>query len=333
MAGVYDRLNPPRTTNGQYKGDKSSTQSEPPGAEQSGDEATQSVPETATAEPAKPAIVPRPQSYSSDLDDWWNALPPERQEFLSKREGEATKKITELGEKAKHAEVYGSVMEPFRAIAAKNQVSEVEVAKRFIAADEYLQRDPVSALQWLAQSYGVDLSKLYAPVSYDGTPGSPQLAELTQSLSAAQKQIGDLTNRLGQRETNETKSYLAALGARIEEFAKGKDYWPDVENDIAAQIYALKVSHPERAGDVEWLLNEAHTRAVKLNDQIAGKLSEAKRKADAERNSAEDKRKAEDAKRLASLNVRSKPGSGPSSSSKTMEQEMEEVYEHAQARG
>jgi hypothetical protein len=48
--------------------------------------------ETVKAETPKPSIKPRPQSWSADLDDWWNSLPPERQDFLSKREGDSTRK-------------------------------------------------------------------------------------------------------------------------------------------------------------------------------------------------------------------------------------------------
>ena len=75
MNAVFDKLNPPRETTGQFKS---------AAPEAAPEQVSEQEPVEAKAEPAKPAI-PRPQSYSADVDQWWSELPPERQEFLSKR--------------------------------------------------------------------------------------------------------------------------------------------------------------------------------------------------------------------------------------------------------
>jgi hypothetical protein len=84
--------------------------------------------------------------------------------------------------------------------------------------------------------------------------------------------------------------------------------------------------------DPKAVLEKAHDNALKLNDEVRNRLTEAKRKEEEAKKAAETKRRAEEAKRLASLNVRSVTGKTPNSPRKSLEEEMAEVYDRVAAR-
>jgi hypothetical protein len=88
--------------------------------------------------------------------------------------------------------------------------------------------------------------------------------------------------------------------------SKDKDYWPDIEGEVLAQIHAIKAATPDK--DPKEVLQEAHDRAIKLNDEVSNKLKQGQARKRSGRKAAEEKRKAEEAKRLASLNTKSSSG-------------------------
>lgn len=86
----------------------------------------------------------------------------------------------------------------------------------------------------------------------------------------------------------------------MQEFATGKEaYWPQIEEAVASQIEAIGRVNPMRPQtDPQGVLKEAHDAAIRLTG------------VDTPDAKYERMRKADSAKRLASLNVRSKTGSG-----------------------
>ena len=110
------------------------------------------------------------------------------------------------------------------------------------------------------------------------------------------------------------------LSAAIARFADGKPYWPQIESQVVQQLFAMKMADPGRVqADPMGTLKEAASLAIKLSGV---ELPERK---------AEAKKKADEAKRLASLNVRSSSTS-PRTDYKTMEEEMTSVYERLHGR-
>jgi transcriptional regulator with XRE-family HTH domain len=330
MGDVFDKLNPDGRVNRSDDGKfVSKTPAEVAPAETAqAAEVSEQEPVAETTEPARPAIQ-RPQSYSSDLDDWWNSLPPERQEFLSKRESDAHKRITELGETAKSIEPIRQAIEPLRQIAQRIGVTEAELTRRTAEVHNALEQNPVGAIKWLADSYGVDLSKFAKPAGEGEQPESAQITALHQQIAQLQRQIGETNHKLTSREQQEAQSRLNARDQLVNDFSTGKDYWPDIEQEVIQQVIAIRSTDPDK--DDKTVLQEAHDRAIKLNEAVSKKLNEAKVKADAEKKAAEDKRKADEAKKLASLNVKSSSGKSPASS-KSLEDEMAEIYDKVASR-
>ena len=79
------------------------------------------------------------------------------------------------------------------------------------------------------------------------------------------------------------------------------------------------------------VLKEAHDRAVKLTPAVQEKLEKSAKEQAAKKAQAEAKKKADEAKKLASLNVKSTTGSSPKSQFKSFEDEMANVYDRIHA--
>ena len=286
-----------------------------------------------TPEETETPSIPRPQSWSADVDELWNKLPPESQEFIAKRESESHKKITALGEQAAIAEQYKEIIEKFPGLVGQAPEKEIE---NLLATKAALLRDPVNSIRWLAQQLNVDLSQIYPqPQSGMDTPEAAQIQALTQHIANLEQRLSETSNRISSREQAELQAREDSLAQSIEKYAEGKDYWDDnFDNEVMTQIIALKQSDPKRAlADPMAIVKEAEERATRIIPAVYEKLQEAKQKEAEAKKLAEDKRKADEAKKLASMNVKSTGGSSPKASAKSIEAEMEEVYNRLQATG
>lgn len=326
MAAVFDKYYPNERVSRAENGKFESKKAEGAVTAESAIEITQE-PVAEKVETAPPSTKPRPQSWSADLDDFWKSLPPERQEFFAKREGESHQKITQLGEKAAAAEKYAAIIERHRPLIGQNQ-PEQEI-ENLLQTKAALLRDPEGSLKWMAQQLGVDLSKFSQPPSGEQLAENDQVRSLMQRLEQSDRQIAQLTQRLTAREQAENQSREQSLASLVDEFKTGKDYWGDIEGEVLNQIVAIKATSPSK--DPKTILQEAHDRAIKLNDEVSNKLTKAKRDKEAADKAAEDKRKAEEAKRLASLNTKS--SSGTPKAAKNIDAELEEIYDKVSARG
>jgi hypothetical protein len=333
MAEAYDKLNPPREGNGQFKEKGSAETAEPVAEAAETSEPAETVsdqePVAEAKEPEKPAIQ-RPQSWSADVDELWSTLPPKAQEIIAKRESEAHQRITELGQVAKTAEPLKEVLEPLQRASARMGLPPGEGLKLLLAADDYLARDPVAAIQWLAQQSGVDLSRFGQPAQGQSGEVAPEVSALNQKIAHLERMLSDTSYRIQQREQQELQTQHQSLEGLVTDFSKGKDYWPEIEGEVVAQIRAIKSANPSM--DPKAVLEKAHDNALKLNDEVRNKLTESKRKEEEAKKASEAKRKAEEAKRLASLNVRSVSGKAPQAARRSLEEEMAEVYDRVASR-
>lgn len=299
MAEVFDRLNPQERVNRTETG---KFESKAPIADQATDPVTEGQTQTETpAEPATPAIE-APQSMPAALRDKWGTVTPEVAEWVAKREAESHKRITELGETAKASEQIRQVVDRYR--PSLRGVPDAQALDKLFAANEALERDPASGIQWLAQAYGVDLSRFAQQYAQEqqGEPESGHVRALQAEIADLKRQMADTSNRVLSREQREQEARLQTLAKLEDDFAKGKDYWPDIYEDVVDQVKSIMSREPSLAP--EKVLEKAHERALKLRDDISSKLNEVAKKAEAEKAEAEKKRKADEAKKQASLNVR-----------------------------
>jgi hypothetical protein len=302
MAAVFDRLNPhekvSRSETGQFES-KAPTEDTTETQGQTPPEQVQSEPVTAIA---------HPQSMPAELRDKWGTVPPEVAKWVSTREAESHKRITELGEAAKTGEqirsVIGRYQQSFRGVPVEQGLD------KLLAANAYLERDPVEALQWLANAYGVNLSGLGQTAQGEQGQESGEVRALNAKIAQLERQISDTSNRVMSREQREEHARQQTIEKLAEDFAKDKqDHWSDIEQDVIDQLAAVAQREPDLPPKER--LEKAYKNALKVNDAVATKLNEAQRKAEAQKAEADKKRKADEAKKHASLNVKSANAATP----------------------
>jgi hypothetical protein len=177
-------------------------------------------------------------------------------------------------------EAHGRISELGQGVATYRQVSERyqhaipqgmphHVAyEHMLAAAEAMEREPEKAFRYLAQHYNLDLRKLA------GDSGGP--SEATLRLS-------------------------------VDKFAKDKEFFADLEDDIVDQIRVIRAREPNAS--TEDVLQRAYDRAARINQKVSTAI-ETKRRATEEQERAEaTRKKGDEARRAARINVRSSPAS------------------------
>lgn len=255
-------------------------------AEAAPEEAAPAADIEAAPEPAE-AVLEAPASWSEDARTVFAGLPRHVQESLIASAGPATPGVVEQqAGKLAESDPWAEVFAPVKQRLDLSGVEPRAYVRQLVAADEYLRRDPVNAINWLARSYGVDLGNL-APQSQPGQsqPASSDQqhpAQLLQVVAALQREIESLKT--------------AGVQSQIDAFAAQKDKYPHF-GKVRQVMGALATVNPNRT--LEDLYREAvwshpETRALMLADVQRAQTDDAARRATA-------------AKRAASINVNADP--------------------------
>lgn len=323
MASVYDKAFPNERVNRAESGKFESKTPAEAAIEAPADSKITQEPTVVPSEPARPAIA-RPQSWSADHDEWWSSLPPEKQEYLAKRESEAHQKITQLGTTAKQAEQYRAIIDRYGHVL--NGADPFQEVENLLYTKAELLKNPAQSLKWLADQLNVDLSQFVRTATGEQPAENETTRALQQELAQLRRELGETRNHLTARERAETQSQQNSLQKLVEDFAADKkDYWSDIEADVFEQVAAIRAV--DKDSDPKTVLEKAHQRAIKLNETVSNRLNEAKRKEEAAKKTAEDKRKADEAKKHAALNVKSSSGQSPKPAKQDMRTEMSDIYD------
>ena len=254
-----------------------------------------------------------PASLSPTMQQQWGATPREMQQWIAEREAQAQQKITEQGRQLSELQRGSQAslphLEHVARVAQETGLTPDATLQHWAAADHFLKTNPEGAIRYLAAAHGVDLA------SFDGDPQQQQAREMqAQQIEQMRSEYAQWHQQRQQQEQH--------LTAAINRFADGKPYWAEIEPQLLQQLFALKMSDPGRVqADPMGALKEAEKLALKVSgieDRLPARQAEAKKKAD-------------EAKRLASLNVRSSSTS-PRTDYKTMEEEMQATYERLHGR-
>ena len=325
LQAIWEKNNPARDEGGKFK----STNPEAPAAETqsaaTGETKSEGqTPEAGKVEQAsKPAIDP-PASWSRDSRELWSKLPPEAQEIVAKRESEAHAQISRLGQTARAAEPLLNVIEQNRELFSRRNVQPEQGVAALLNAQRKLDENPVAAIGWLAQQYGVDLS-MFANADGSQSAQSPQVAMLQAEIASMRQQLAETSSTVrqtqAQAEAEKQAAELANNQSAVDAFLKGKNLTDGDHSELAVLIASERQFNPGK--NAEQLLQDAWEtfqarspeRRQKMFEQ---QISEAQAKRD-----EEAKKKATEAKKLASINVRSTPASSPNG--KTMDDTLQEI--------
>ena len=267
-----------------------------------------------TEDPQQPIDgIRAPASLSPTMQQQWGATPREMQQWIAEREAQAQQKISEQGrelsELHRGAQASTPHMQYVERIAQQTGLTPDDTLQRWAAADEFLSRDPAGAIQYLAAAAGIDLGQ------FAGDPEQQQARE----MQAQQMDQMRAERAQWQQQQQQQQRHLTAA---INRFANSKPYWAQIEPVVIQQIAAMAAVDPGFVqGDPMGALQEAEKIALKVSgieDKLPARQAEARKKAD-------------EAKRLASLNVRSS-SSSPRTDFSSMEEEMRATYERLHGR-
>lgn len=196
-------------------------------------------------QPPSPA-ADAPTSWSADAKAKWSTLDPSIQAEIAKREKDMHEGGSRWSEEKRR---YEETLAPVREVAKRNGVDEKEGLNRLLAANDYLERDPIAAIQWLAKAYGVDLANMEA--NHQARPqADPMVSKLHQELST-------IKSTLQEREQKELLSHIEQFKSQ-----PGHEHFEDVKPFMA------KLLESGQAAD----LKEAYETAIWAVPSVREKL-------------------------------------------------------------
>jgi hypothetical protein len=268
----------------------------------------------------------------------WNSLSDEGKEYLANREQEFQRGMSSLGQEAKAGRDIAALFDEHRDVLPVidgKPMDHANAVRHLLAADKMIRQDPVNAILHLAASSGVDLHQLLgAPPVPEGYASHAEIEQRAQALAQqyVQQHMQQQQWHQQQQQAAQLQQKEQYLTAEIERFAKDAsraDHWHEAEDDIYREVISLKAQVAagiEPARSEMDLLKLAYERATSRNPAIFVKTAEGREKA------AQERKKADEAKRLASLNAKSKIGTAPRAAAQSMEATMTEVYERLHGR-
>jgi hypothetical protein len=212
-----------------------------------------------TQEHLRKAMQPinMPQAWGQDRSELWSKLDRSAQAYIAERELQAAQKISELGNRGKLPDEFGSVMEKYGSVIPRgpdgNPMAPPAVMESLLVAHHALETHPAAAIQWLANSYGVNLGEL----AHDPRSAAQQ----AQYAQAAQQLQNQLAQMQAQHQQWHAKR-MQYIQREAENYIREKDYWPSIEDEVIRQVNAVKETNPGLVeADPLAVMKEAEKRA------------------------------------------------------------------------
>ena len=232
-----------------------------------------------------------PAHWSDEHKEAFRKLDRHGQTFLLDRhksmESDYTRKTTEIAEQRKRYESVVKALEPYRPKLQAYGLDEATAVQRLIGAQQYLEANPTEAIKKFAADYGVDLSRLVAPVSEQSTFTDPE----TDSLRRELQQIkSNLEAQERARRFAETQTYQAQIDSfKDSKDEKGEAKYPHFDSVRVAMGALMQTGEAKDLAD-------AYERAVWQRPELRQELLDRQRKEQEAKAKAEAEAKARDAK-------------------------------------
>jgi hypothetical protein len=292
MNAAYDRINTPREDNGTFKAADGERKAEP-APQQLTDQ-----PKIEAPKPEETPVIEAPKSWSADKKMIWDSLSPDAKKIVSQREHEAHSQISEQGRAVQAFEPIKHVLDHFQDTLQANNLTAPDAIARMFAVERDLRNNPVETIKELAAAYGIDLSAVGQQPAGDE---SVEVRSLKAEVAQLRKQVGETNDHIRSRATSE-------LNAIVQTFAKSKEDFSEIENDMVNYVAAIRAAEPN-LGHKE-LLEKAYEAARWGNPNTRTKMLENMRKEEETKRTEEAKKKADAARKVGNLNVKSLNGSG-----------------------
>lgn len=261
---------------------------------------TNGTPPPQAAEQTSTALKP-PASWKPAAREQWAKLPPEVQQETVRREREAQQTLQESAEARRNWTSFQQAVAPYEAMVRAEGANPVQAAASLFQTAAALRTAPpahkAQLIARMVQDYGIDIQMLdqalagQAPAPQQHAPAQyqdPRVDQLMARLQGAEQQRQQSAQ---QRATQEAQA-----------FAANAEFFEDVRQEMADLMEVAA-----RRG-VSLSMEDAYNRAVKLNPEISGVLSQREQAKTATASTATMQRS-----RAAAASVKSRPA-GPASS-------------------
>ena len=275
------------------------------------------------------ASIPVPASWSAEAQKTWSEIPPAAREFIAKREKEAHDKISQQGQQIAAFAPIGNLIAKHADAFQRNGLSPEDGISRLLAASDALERQPEQAIAALMHAYGVDPRIYIQSTDEAGKEASPQVSALLQKVARLEGMLNETRGAVDNRERHEIALKQKSLVNEIEQFAKSKSDWAELENSVFAEVIAIQSQIDNGIlspmSEVE-VLHKAYDRALRNNDAAWKRKVDADAKAAEEKRLAEAKARSADASKAKAVNLRS--ATANASSKGSMDDTLEELGRH-----
>lgn len=204
----------------------------------------------------EPEPIDPPQHWSAADRDRFSKLPVEAQSFVIERhksmEADYTRKTQEVASIRKRGEALDEVIAPFRQEFQLAGMDDVAAIRQLFSVHDFLKRDPTKAVQWLAQTYGADLTQTEEDVD-------PHVAALRREVQQLHQERQQETLTAQQRQQQE-------LVNQIKTFEEEKDESGNLKHPHFITVYddMVKMIQSGLASD----LQGAYDRAVRMRPDL-----------------------------------------------------------------
>ena len=292
-------------------------------------------------DPDPEVVSEAPEHWAADDKAMFDAQSPEAKAWLLKRHNEMeshfTKQTQENADLVRDYEPVRAIMSPFKNSMTQMGLSESDVIRRWAAAENSLNTNPVSAIKQLAAVYKVDLSQL------NGSQPSGADPYFEGQEQTDNPEVTALRTELDGIKTSMQTDALIRANQQIVDFKTTKDGDGNLKypffDELAGDITQLAEAAQNAGQQIN--LSEIYERAVWANPTTREKLQTSQREAEADANKAKaaeqtrlKKEKAAKAK-AASKSVRPSTevgaaGGGAENKNSTLRQDVEAAYEKAE---
>lgn len=214
--------------------------------------------------------VGAPKTWTADAIKEWATIPDRAKQEILKREEDMFRGLEQYRERAELGSKYDSVVEPYRAALAAEQIDPVGLFQSF-AANHYLlaRGTPEQKLEiasTLITHYGVDLTALVTKLSNYSQP-DPQIVSL-------QEEIRQLKSGLTSINSSAEEAQRVEFTKQVEAFASdpAHSYFSEVAEDIALLLKNRVATSLEDAYDKAVFANPV-TRQKEIDRLTAEKVS------------------------------------------------------------
>ena len=222
-----------------------------------------------------PAKRRPPTTWRKEAIAKWDAIDPDIQAEIEKRENDARDGITLYKTKGEQAEVWDKALAPFQATIQSMGIPPQKAAQALFAADHAMRygtpHQKAAMIHKLIKDYAIQLDGLPEPEQED-----PRIAALNQRLEQQEQ-------RWNHQEQQRQAGEMASAKAQLDEFRANAPHLDAVKEDMAVLLDTGRASNYQDAYDkAVWGKAELRTSLIaeqqkRQTEETARVASEARR--------------------------------------------------------